>query len=315
MAHRMGWTAILGLAGMLALTGPGATPVQADQALLVIPARYRIVQLAFDVARVSDAMVVSYQKSATVGALQMHRWDGRSWLPLPEEDYLTGMFPRRGITQGFVIGTDAATVDQLLGASAWLPAMRSIDTLGLAAILNTLDEALDLSPANLRWLAARYGLAVEDLNWERRRYGRFGPPSARTAEPERRRVEWFPTDAQNTQPRELESDEDASPAPIVTVPVRMAPEPDPLEEDVEADEPADRDVSEAAEAARRDATPSAVKGVEPAMDASDADASDMELLPAVPRADMEPDMEEPAEPKTMPIEAAAPEAAVDPSAK
>ena len=51
-----------------------------------------------------------------------------------------------------------------------LPKLNPVD------LANGMNEVMEFSGHEWRWLADRYKLTLNDRNWERRRYGRYGKP-------------------------------------------------------------------------------------------------------------------------------------------
>jgi hypothetical protein len=61
---------------------------------------------------------------------------------------------------------------------------RRIASLTPVDLLNELNRDLAFTPMEWRWLAKRYGLTLTDLNAERRRYGKYGPPGSKPVKPQ-----------------------------------------------------------------------------------------------------------------------------------
>lgn len=150
--------------------------------LLVIPARYRIVQLAFDLVSIRPISLVSYQTAPDSDKAVLHTWapvagawNSTDLAQLASGEVLVGR-PARAI----LIGEAPA---QVASAFAWCDQVQPISTLDMKEVVNDLNETLDFSPREWRWLAARHGLVLKDLNAERRRYGRYGPPGSKQERP------------------------------------------------------------------------------------------------------------------------------------
>lgn len=162
----------------------------ADQnSAMVIPARHTIVQLAFDVVQLRGVKVVSYQSKEGEDVPLMHAWNASAgrWSEISLVD-LEGL--GRGSRFTVVIGQDEQ--QSAILAEAVAGAVHQISMLDMASVVNGLDSSYGFSPREWRWLAARYRLQLEDLNYERRRHGRYGPlggprraaPAAETIHPE-----------------------------------------------------------------------------------------------------------------------------------
>ena len=91
----------------LALSSVAVMPAaaQADAVLLVAPARFPVMQVAFDVARRFPTILVSYQGSPDKPAL--HAWNGFEWMPLSLADYQSGAFLQAYPGRTIFLGDDA----------------------------------------------------------------------------------------------------------------------------------------------------------------------------------------------------------------
>ncbi|MGQ9662770.1 MAG: hypothetical protein ACUVWX_10625 [Kiritimatiellia bacterium] len=148
-------------------------------AVLVIPARYRIVQLAFDVCALRPLVLAAYQSDPSSGEMVLHLWNEREgqWQQLSWAQYQAGVLEQAQELAAVLLGEDALILQHLKdGAARWATTIVPIPTLDLQAIVNTLDAGLAFTPQEWNWLARRYDLKVKDFNEERRRYGRFGKP-------------------------------------------------------------------------------------------------------------------------------------------
>jgi hypothetical protein len=150
----------------------------AGTTVIVIPALYRAVQIAFDVERFHSAILVSYQQVPGTGDVVFHGWDGSNWQEVEEDLYRSGGFTALPIVHAVIVG-DEATPDVVFSATDWAPVAHHIKSYALSDQVNGYAKALELSPQQIRWFAKQYDMRIEDLNWERRRYGRYGPPHGR----------------------------------------------------------------------------------------------------------------------------------------
>jgi len=145
---------------------------------MVIPARYRIVQLAFDIARLRDLTLVSYRETKTPQEPLMHVWQPgmREWSATDISEYGSGAVFGRLPRKTILIGDDPSLLETLSQVTSWGGEMLRIATLDFVTLVNVLNGSLHFSPREWKWLAARYELELKDLNVEQRRYGRYGKP-------------------------------------------------------------------------------------------------------------------------------------------
>jgi hypothetical protein len=149
--------------------------------IVVLPARQRLVEFAFQLERWRSVGLVAYQRNLKGDAPLMHVWNGRDWVRIAPDDFTTGAFLAGTPRETIVIGTDADLPPVAKEDPAWSPVVRRIATLDVASVVNSLDSSFRFSPAEWRVLARKFELTLQDDNAAHRRYGRFGgqpPPPA-----------------------------------------------------------------------------------------------------------------------------------------
>ncbi|MEI8122832.1 MAG: hypothetical protein WCI20_12345 [bacterium] len=172
-----------------------ATP----ESIIVMPARKRIVHLAFQIARLKDVGLVTYNNSPTLAAPLIHIWSGQEWVQITPEDFQQGAFMSGDPRHVFILGDDNALPAQLASVPNWAKNAETIKTLDTASLVNQFGKTLNFSSSQWRWIAEVNGLSIKDQNAERRRYGRWGAPGKEV----------------DLSPAKLESDE-LPPGPIMT---------------------------------------------------------------------------------------------------
>lgn len=176
---------------VLVLSSVSMTAETRESTLLVIPARHTIMQLSLDIAGLRPVSLVAYEGNAASIDPLMHIWNGktREWVRTGIEEYASAdifeIRPQRII----LIGNDNDLPSLLIEASFWCADVKRIPTLNIMTLVNTLNESLEFTPREWKWLARRYKLKLKDLNAERRRYGRYGKPGEKRKVPMPRAVE------------------------------------------------------------------------------------------------------------------------------
>jgi hypothetical protein len=158
-----------------------AGPSFADKAgstVLLIPARSMVIQIAFDLASIRNVSVVTYQRSDASGLTYLHRWNDGSWVPTDAATFqalgYAGVSPRRLV----VIRSEQDTPpSEVIDGADWATQTTRLDTLDSSSIVNTLGTVLGFRAGEWEWMADRHGLTLIDRNAQRRRFGRYGPPS------------------------------------------------------------------------------------------------------------------------------------------
>lgn len=156
----------------------GSVQAARRQDVLVVPARQRTVALALDVRAMRDMVMITYRGTASTGTPLMHVWSSsaNAWQELAPEAYAIGQFMPLQPGTLFLIGSDvpASVID---GAAQAAKIVR-IESVSIPEIANTLNQHLNFSAREWKALAERHGMQTRDLNYEKRKWGRFGPPSS-----------------------------------------------------------------------------------------------------------------------------------------
>ncbi|MBN1557004.1 MAG: hypothetical protein JW951_02525 [Lentisphaerae bacterium] len=174
--------------------------VQPDAAVMLIPSRYTIVQFAFDIARLRPVTPVAFDTPPGLEKPVVHRWDAprRDWVRVSLDDYRTGAafgtVPPLAILVGPATDIPVALAEPPEGCRR----VMRIPTLDLVTLVNALNAQFNFSGREWEWLARRHGLVLKDLNAERRRWGRYGPPGKRPARRNPDAAETVPVPAPET---------------------------------------------------------------------------------------------------------------------
>ena len=167
-----------------ALVALGAFSVEAATVVdgptcIVIPTRHTIVQFSFDILRLRrDIYLVAQDKEIGGDATVLHVWDDstQDWVRIGVEEYIAGtvftQLPKRLI----VVGTEKDIPEELASAPAWSEEAYQVESLDLVTLLNKFQIIFRFNEREWKWIAKRYDITFEDLNADRRRYGRYGKP-------------------------------------------------------------------------------------------------------------------------------------------
>lgn len=223
---------VLVVLAMLPVLFAGRADAARKQDVLVVPARQRTVALAFDVRALRDLVMITYRGTAATETPLMHVWSpsANAWQELAPEAFAFGQFMSEQPGTLFLIGSDRDLPASVIAGASQAAQVVRIDSISMAEIANTLNQHLKFSPREWRTLAERHGIQTRDLNYEQRKWGRFGPPpSARPAAPETtpstEAVEAEdPTAEDTTDSTELMTPAEPARA-VATEPVAIQPEP------------------------------------------------------------------------------------------
>ncbi len=165
------FTLLAGLAVSLLLpfTASAAEPLNT---LLVVPARQRMVQLAFDMQSLRHAEVVSWRASSGADSPELNYWTGQTWAPITLAQFRSGEKLVRKPQKTIFIGLDTPAVL----TEATLPGIARFETFDTAMLVNNLDAFYAFSDAEWRLLSKRYSFMLRDTNARLRQQNRYAQP-------------------------------------------------------------------------------------------------------------------------------------------
>ncbi len=181
--------------------------------LLVVPERFNVVQVSFDLADKRPVALVTYRGDGVVEPLALHAWTGEAWWPVPLEDYRGGRFLLRQPARIILVGDDRLLPKPLVQASDWGPLVMSIETTEPDELLNAIGRLFDFTRSEWRWFARRYTMDIEDVS----------PPSARDS--------WYDQMTRARQQPGLRPVDAPRAVPVIPAPeepIRPVPAPEPV---------------------------------------------------------------------------------------
>lgn len=166
MMHRKaGWVvAVMAALGAQAIAQAASSPLT----LLAVPARYSVMQVAFDVLRHREAVLVTYQKDAQTDQTVLHAWNGREWVFVSMDDYRQAKFVQERPARVVLIGEEGEVPAVLAEASSWCPVVLNATALDTASLVNAFGRIFSFKSSEWRWFTKRYNMELVDLNSERR---------------------------------------------------------------------------------------------------------------------------------------------------
>lgn len=131
--------------------------------MLVMPREVLPLQIAQDISRRYPVMIVSYQMNR--GNLQIHAWNGDSWVTVSTEDYTNGTFfavrPKHAI---IVENARLHAPAVLTPNSAWCGSANRLESTDPRILLHLLGLYFDFPYRHWDQMAKRYGYALEEIN-------------------------------------------------------------------------------------------------------------------------------------------------------
>ena len=139
--------------------------------VLVFPARYSVLQVAFDLVSQRDAVLVSYQGEVTSESPLLHYWNGADWIRMSLDDYAQARF-LSSVPKTFILvgGPDMLPAVLERSVSSWCSDVRTISAIDTPTIVNSIGSAFAFQPHEWEWFARRYNLQLKDENEDRRKH-------------------------------------------------------------------------------------------------------------------------------------------------
>ena len=158
---------------------------ESDATLFVVPARYSVLQVMFDILRRHDALLVSYQGEPGDSEPVLHAWNGLEWVHVSFDQYQTagflGVRPARVVLVGDsgVLPASLAT-----GASQWCSRVLNVERMDSSSLVNAAGQILQFAPADWEWFASRYNMTLKDKESDRRKKSWFDEAYVEKERPE-----------------------------------------------------------------------------------------------------------------------------------
>lgn len=194
-----------------------------DKTLMLVPVQETAVSLALDMVKMRQAQVVTYQKIPGTQTVALHAWNSgvRDWVRCSITDLTDGTLFTQSPARTIVWGTEPMIPADLKRAIPSLPSVTRIEAINVVEVVNTLNTYHQFRSSEWEWLSRRYDFTLNDKNAEKRRWGRYGPPTrirASSAERERPMVLAEESEVM-APPAELESLAEPTPVHVEVKPV------------------------------------------------------------------------------------------------
>jgi hypothetical protein len=157
------------IVGLASLAEAVSSRKPSGLSVIVAPANYTVLQVAFDIADHYPALIVSYEDDGNAADPFMHVWNGTSWRRLTIEGYSSGDFLGPRPSQVLVVGDDNALSETLLAQSeGWGSQAYILPKAPLRDLMNQLGQRFRFGKRDWTYFAERYKLSVIDLNAAKR---------------------------------------------------------------------------------------------------------------------------------------------------
>jgi hypothetical protein len=167
---------VLLLVALIAVLSPPMASA-AGLTMLVVPARYSVIQLGMDIAQHYEAVMVSYQGDASSGKPLIYAWNGQEWVKISLEDYASGAFLQVTPSRAVLVGDENLLPPAMASINSWCARVVRVSSLDTASLVNELAKVFGFRSADWQWFAKRYNLTLQDANGEARKTSWYDRPS------------------------------------------------------------------------------------------------------------------------------------------
>lgn len=164
------------IVSLLVQTSTWAGALSKKLTMVVVPARYSVLQVSFDLLRKRDAVLVSYQGDATTADPLLHAWNGQEWVHVTSESFAQAGFLQVKPSQVVLVGDEALLPRTLIDGASWSPQVLNIPSIDTATLVNAFGKLFAFRRGDWAWFAARYNLDLSDLNAARRNSSWYDRP-------------------------------------------------------------------------------------------------------------------------------------------
>ena len=193
--------------------------------MVVVPARFSVLQVSFDLINRFSTVLVSYQGDATTDVPLIHAWNGQEWVAVTLDDYREAGFLQVTPMRTIIVGDESMVPAVLTEASSWCQEVINIPSIDTATMVNSFGRLFDFKRSDWQWFSKRYNLGLQDMNAEKRKLSWYDYPF----------VEKKAEKMEEVQP--VETPEavapvagDLPPSTEILPPVEAQPEPQPVTE-------------------------------------------------------------------------------------
>lgn len=158
------WLGVAFLCAAVPWSARSAGTPSGGMTLLVVPARYSVLQVAFDILHREPVYLVAYQGDARSESPLIHVWSGQEWLPVQATDYEEGNFLQVAPARAILVGDDDLLPPRMSRIAAWCPAQERVRRLDTGGLVNDFGKLFQFSSGDWKWFARRYNLKLQVLN-------------------------------------------------------------------------------------------------------------------------------------------------------
>lgn len=198
-----------------------AVAAQGDYTLIVAPARFSVIQVAFDLIKKRPSVLVSYRGEASTTEPQLYAWNGAEWVGVSLQDYRDVRFLQDSPKQVVLLGDENTLPKSLREATGWAKNIQIITSLDNASLVNEFGRLFKWTAKEWNWFSARYNLKLQDESEPYRHSSWYDQPGPLTRDAGSK-VLSAPPAFEPSAPDKV-SAPDMPPAPIKDAPAEKTP--------------------------------------------------------------------------------------------
>lgn len=153
-----------------------------DLSLVVVPERYSVLQVAFDLADYRNCVLVSYRQEPDSPTPVLHVWNGSEWFPVSVEELSEASFFAMLPQQAILVGDMDLLPASIPEAVAWCPEVWQAPSVQTDELVNALGRIFSFRASEWEWFAGRYGMDLRDENEALRKDSWYYHPYIETTE-------------------------------------------------------------------------------------------------------------------------------------
>lgn len=159
------WFGLMGVAAFVlgGWASPAAARSQAGT-LVIVPARYSVMQVGFDLVARYGVSLLSYQGEAKSDSVLLYRWSGKEWQSVSVDEFQQGGFMQPVPARVLLLGEAAMVPPTVATGLSWAKKVERIETVDTAEILNRVGPLLGFGNEDWAWFGKRYNMTLKDLN-------------------------------------------------------------------------------------------------------------------------------------------------------
>lgn len=173
---RLGVALALGLVLAAEVSAMARAKKHIAPAVLIVPARMRAVQLALDLAELRPISLLAYRGAVRADDPLLFAWRNKAWHYLDLNEFRALNFVRDLPGSAWLVGDDDILPLVLAQAPGWGIELQRIKSMDAAELINRMDAVFKFTPQEWRWLAARHGLTLQDVNEPLRQHDPYAIP-------------------------------------------------------------------------------------------------------------------------------------------